>query len=149
MPEHAPPQGGLSICTDGKAFTTDHRAAKLHLALSTHSTPWRPAGATLAAMVDAVAAGMDPDGKERRRLPDAIRLVAATSYLGQHAMAAGLLPNAVSNFARAVAEIEKLADAGSEDAAVSLLTWATSLQSIGICAEVFASTRQIIAEEPR
>lgn len=100
-------------------------------------------------MVDAVAAGMDPDGEERRRLSDAIRLVAATSYLGQHAMAAGLLPNAVSNFARAVAEIEKLADAGSEDAAVSLLTWATSLQSIGICAEVFASARQIIAEEPR
>lgn len=100
-------------------------------------------------MVDAVAFSMDPDGEERRRLADTIRLVAATSDLGQQALAAGLLSNAVSNFARAVAEIEKLADAGSEDAAASLLTWATSLQSIGICAEVFAAARQITAEEPR
>ncbi len=149
MLDPASPKGALSILIDGSVFTIEHRAGEVALALTSHSTAWRPAGAELASLVDTAAVGLDLHSDDRRRLSDTVRRIAASAYLGRYALSAGLSRNAVSGYARAIAEIEKLAAAGSDDAAVSLLTCGEELQRAGICAEVFAAARQIIAEEPR
>ncbi len=128
-----------TIKLDGAIFAIDDRLAAQTLALETHSTPWRPAGAKLARLVDIAMHGIS--GLSRSEMAASIQSISALSYLYHETIAAGLRDVAIANATRMVVQVEQLAAAGSEDAAASLLILADLLQRDGVADDVFSAVR--------
>lgn len=141
-----PPRHAIRI--DGTTFTYDATQARLALEQGAHSTQWRPAGHSLAAAVRVVESGMaDDDRPSEQEIADQIRSVAALSFLVRKALSFGLRDIAIANAASMIAEIEKLAQVGSEDAAAAMQIAADRLRRDGIADEAFAAARDLLRRE--
>lgn len=128
-----------TITVGGTAFTLNKRRVSQFLALETHSTPWRPAGATLARLVDVAMTGIPADGMSRTAVGASIQSISALSYLYRQAIGAGRRATAVLDGSLILAELEKLAAAGSEDASSSLLIVADMFRRDGVADDVFVA----------
>lgn len=136
-----------TIRVDGVAFTYDPDQAAAASERETHSTTWRPAGLQLAAAVEAVEVGMsEGDRPTNTEVAEQIRSVAALSYLVSQALKFGLREVAIADAALMLVTIEKLAAAGSEDAAGSMQIAADRLSRDGIADEAAAAARKLLKE---
>jgi hypothetical protein len=134
-----------TIRIDGVAFKYHPDKVAASLKRETHSTEWRPAGQQLAAAVMSVEIGMaDGDRPTSEEVAEQIRSVAALSYLARSALAHGLRDTAIADAAAMVVAVERLAAAGSEDAAAAMQIVADELRRDGIADEAFAAARNIL-----
>ena len=89
----------------------------------------------------------DDDRPSEQEIADQIRSVAALSFLVRKALSFGLRDIAIANAASMIAEIEKLAQVGSEDAAAAMQIAADRLRRDGIADEAFAAARDLLRRE--
>ncbi|WP_076711505.1 hypothetical protein [Sphingomonas sp. Sph1(2015)] len=147
MTDHATLGCPAPLQIDGKAFFSSQRQVDQFLALNTHSTSWRPAGAKLAGLVDAMSAGMAADCPQRSDLSRTTRAIAALHSLAEHALASGLDESAVNFYARAFAHLRALAAAGSQTADRQITEWSGVLEGEGILPDVIAAADRIANDE--
>lgn len=134
-----------TIRVDGVAFTYNPDQAAASLERETHSTVWRPAGPQLAAAVETVEIGMaGSDRLSSSEVAEQIKAVAALSFLIDQALKFGLRDVAIADAALMLVTIEKLAAAGSEDAAGSMQIAADRLRRDGIADEAVVAARKIL-----
>lgn len=136
-----------TIRVSGVELTFDPDKVAAALEEETRSTAWRPAGQQLAAQVQVVEIGMvEGERPTSAEVADQIRQVAALSFLVRAALKHGLRDLAIADAAAMVVAIEKLAAAGSEDAAGAMQVAADRLRLDGIADEAFAAARKILKE---
>ena len=147
MTDHATPGRPDPLQIDGKFFFCSQREVDQYLALNTHSTPWRLAGAKLAGLVDAMSAGMAADWPHRSDLSRTTEAVVALHSLAEHALASGLVGSAVNFYARAFVHLRALAAAGSTGADRQITEWSSVLEGEGILSDVIAAADRIANDE--
>lgn len=147
MTDHATPGRPAPLQIDGKAFFGSQREVDQFLALNTHSTSWRPAGAKLAGLVDAMSAGMAADCPHRSDLSRTTEAVVALHSLAERALASGLDGSAVNFYARAFVHLRALAAAGSHGADRQITEWSGVLEGEGILPDVIAAADRIANDE--
>lgn len=130
-----------SITVEGRTFTFDAQRVEQALALETHSTEWRPAGATLARLVDQFSPGIDGGVISRHDVGKKLQSLAASRFIYLNAVAGGLSDVAAINGAALLVGYEALAAAGSEAAAVAVQAWSDRLALDGLSEKAFARAR--------
>jgi hypothetical protein len=134
-----------TIRVDGVEFVYSPDQAAAAVERDTHITAWRPAGQQLAAAVESVEIGMpESDRPTSSEVAEQIRSVAALSFLIDQALKFGLRDVAIADAALMLVTIEKLAAAGSEDAAGSMQIAADRLRRYGIADEAVLAARKIL-----
>lgn len=147
MTDHATPGRPAPLQIDGKVFFSSQREVDQFLALNTHSTSWRPAGAKLAGLVDGMSAGMAADCPHRSDLSRTTGAVAALHSLAECALASGLDGSAVNFYARVFVHLRVLAAAGSHGADRQITEWSGVLDGEGILPDVIAAADRIASGE--
>jgi hypothetical protein len=131
----------LPLTIGDKTYHVDPRSVDQFLALNTHSTPWRPAGATLARLIDISIVGIPTGAMSRHDVGASIQLIAASWYLYRLGVQGGLHASATSSASLIIVELDKLAAAGSEEAAAALIIAGQTYHRDGIAVEAFAAAR--------
>lgn len=147
MTDHATPGRPAPLQIDGKAFFSSQREVDQFLTLNTHSTSWRPAGAKLAGLVDAMSVGMAADCPHRSNLSHTTEAIVALHSLAERALASGLDGSAVNFYARAFVHLRALTAAGSTGAERQITEWSSVLEGEGILHDVIAAADRIARGE--
>jgi hypothetical protein len=131
----------MPLTIGDRTFHVDPRSVDQFLALNTHSTPWRPAGAALARLIDISIAGIPAGTMSRRDVGASIQMIAALWHMYQLGIRGGQYVSAISSASLIIVELERLAAAGSEEAAAALVIAGQTYHQHGIAADAFDAAR--------